>query len=102
SGCRNGSIPPARWYSLQAGLTSRTASPTAGIARPRSTRRFAAQCPLIIEVRQEVWLCALALIAMSAPVVAQPSQGAQPEVIAAIQVQGNTLTPDDEVVSASG
>jgi len=39
---------------------------------------------------------------MSAPVVAQPAQRAQPEVIAAIQVQGNTLTPDDEVVGASG
>jgi outer membrane protein assembly factor BamA len=53
-------------------------------------------------VRQEVWLCALALMAMTAPVAAQPAQGAQPEVIAAIQVQGNTLTPDDEVVRASG
>jgi outer membrane protein assembly factor BamA len=61
-----------------------------------------ARRPLIIEVRQEVWLGALALIAMSAPVLAQPSQGAQAEVIAAIQVQGNTLTPDDEVVRASG
>jgi outer membrane protein assembly factor BamA len=56
-------------------------------------------------VRQQVWLCALALMAISASVVAQPAQGAQPEVIeviAAIQVQGNTLTPDDEVVRASG
>jgi outer membrane protein assembly factor BamA len=43
------------------------------------------------------WLCALALMAMSAPVVAQ-----QAAIIAAIQVQGNTLTPDEEVVRASG